>query len=88
MYKVTVTWESAEDRVGNTNLNSERLAKLAKLIEDGKAPEDAAIITPKNSAIGIIKVNSMEAANEWENTVFLLAQKYNKHILFVSKEEL
>lgn len=88
MYKVTITWESAEDRVGNETLNLERSALLSKFIDDNKAPKDATIITPKDSSVGIIKANSLEAANEWENTIFLLAQKYNKHILFVSKEEI
>lgn len=88
MYRVTITWKSAEDRVGNTALNDERNSLLNKLIQEGKAPADSAIWTPKTSNVGIIKVKDLEAAKEWENTIFLLAHKYNKDILFVAKEEI
>lgn len=87
MIKLTVVWASAEDRVSDDALNTERTQKLIEMVSKGKAPEKR-IVTPKTSPIGEVVFNDLEAAIEWESFIKNLANKYNKTIISISREEI
>ena len=87
MIKLTVVWASAEDRVSNDELNTERTKKLISMVSKGKAPEKR-IVTPKTSPVGEVIFNDLESAIEWETFIKDLANKYNKTIISISREEI
>lgn len=87
MIKLTVVWASAEDRVSNDAFNIERTKKLIDMVSKGKASKKLNVI-PKISPVGEVVFNDLNSAIEWEVFIKDLANKYNKTIISISREEI
>jgi hypothetical protein len=79
-YTTRVTWTNVSDKTDNTELVTERNAKMSAMKDSGQLIK---IISDTGSSTGSIEFNTMQDAQEWKTFIEGLATKYNKTILSV-----